>query len=76
MKFELWLRIDATAKFTVDIDIDGKTEDEIVEEIINNSETPSLCHECSNDIQSEMEMLDEDLEITIKEQIRFLKDRA
>ncbi len=76
MKFELWLRIDATAKFTADIDIDGKTEDEIVEEIINNSESTSLCHECNNDIQSEIEMLDDDLEITIKEQIRFLKDQV
>ena len=73
MKFKLWLRIDATAKFTADIDIEGKTEDEVVEEFINNSKTTSLCHECNDDIQSEFEMLDEDLEITIKEKIRYLK---
>jgi hypothetical protein len=34
----------------VEIDTEGLTPDQIAEALINNAETPSLCHQCARDI--------------------------
>lgn len=68
MRYTAWLPVYASAKFECDIDPEGKTEKEIKDEFIMSAyAVGSICHQCSNEIESEFclntDIKDEDIEL-------------
>ncbi len=63
MKIELSIPIYASALFEADIDIEGKTDGEILDEFLENMESvSSLCHQCSDIIETDRTIDDSDME--------------
>ncbi|MCP3924503.1 MAG: hypothetical protein GY714_18170 [Desulfobacterales bacterium] len=62
MKIKMWLPVGASAEFEADIDVEGKTSKEVFDEFMQECQpTGYLCHHCSDGIQSDYEILEDNV---------------
>lgn len=59
MKIEMMLPVYASAKFVADIEVEGKSNEEIFEEFLDEAAPNGyLCHQCARVIESDFEWTD------------------
>jgi len=57
MKIKIMLPVYASAEFEADIDIEGKTVDEIEDEFFENCvKSGFLCHQCSRAVETDFDV--------------------
>lgn len=62
MIIELYLPVAASAKFTADIDVKGKDEEEVFNEFMEKcAPDGSLCYRCNRDLECDFEFIDSEV---------------